>query len=344
MGRTSLPRVRSSARDPPGLPFPLARWIDDHLDLPHNLASSGMLGELRSTQRILRRPPPATPWELREEVASGLEVAPDRVFLTHGATEGATLTLFYLARRLATATGRTPRAGIRWPEYPPLVAIAREAGFSMRGVPDVRIVSSPNNPTGGSSEIGNAAGSSPRNRGAWVVDETFREFTTAPSWGRLGRPGLWCTGTLTKVYGADSVRVGWTVAPPESAADFARFHGVVADGIPPASVSAATSLLRERATVLCESRSIFATNRAALRRAFPATPHLSAPLWFDVGGTADAGDRLAIAGLGAGVLVCPGSFFGNARGVRVTLTRRSFPDDLEAYRALRDSQSGYGRP
>lgn len=303
-----------------------------------------MAGQLRSTPAIIRRARPATPRELRGAVASSLDVGLDRVFLTHGATEAATLTLFYLGRRLSASTGRRPRAGVRFPEYPPLLTIAEAAGFVVHRTPDVRVISSPNNPTGGTRDLDGSVGTVGTGPTAWLVDETFREFTPAPSWSRAGSPGVWCSGSLTKVYGADSVRVGWIVAPPEEAEVFARFHGVVADGIPDASVAAGAALIHARSTVLKESRSILSANVGALRRAFPSAPQLSAPLWFDVGTEPDGGERLARAAANAGVLVCPGSYFGDPRGVRLTLTRRDFPQALAAYRAVRGRRAGFGPP
>ncbi|MHB8352324.1 MAG: hypothetical protein ACYDFT_06545, partial [Thermoplasmata archaeon] len=47
------------------------------------------------------------------------------------------------------------------------------------------------------------------------------------------------------------------------------------------------------------------------------------------------GDRLTRAALRAGVLVAPGTLFGDRTGVRVCLTRRSFPKDLASYLQVR---------
>jgi aspartate/methionine/tyrosine aminotransferase len=64
---------------------------------------------------------------------------------------------------------------------------------------------------------------------------------------------------------------------------------------------------------------------------------LAAPLWFDRGPGALPGDSIAQEGIRRGILVCPGSFFGDPTGVRLCLTRRTFPGDLLKYLDLRGS-------
>ena len=168
-----------------------------------------------------------------------------------------------------------------------------------------------------------------------MVDETFREFSAAPSLQRLGAPGLWTTGSFTKAYGADDLRVGYVVAPEPERERFARFHGLVTDELPPYSVAGALVTLAARDRILREVRAIVGRNQALWRAAVPKSPPLAAPVAFD-DPVPLGGDRLARQCLRASVLVCPGRFFGRASGVRVGLTRRSFPTDLRAYLAVRD--------
>ena len=339
----TVPAPRRPRRPAPHPRFPLADWIDAHPTAPHHLGHSGMVGELRATARWTAEPPPATEEELRGRLAAALGVAADRVFPTHGATEGYALVLLALRRSLR-ATGGPIRLRRLLPEYPPLLRAAELVGFRPvgPGVPAaVAVFSEPNNPTGrrrGAAALLAAAGKVR----AVVVDETFREFSPAPSIAAPAREGIWTLGSMTKSYGADFLRVGYVVAPPEAVAGFAEIKGVLADNLPAASAAGAVALLRHRAEVLREARAIFAANRRALARALPPEelpggPPSAAPTWFDRGprGRGLDGDRLARAALRTGVLVSPGSLFGDPAGVRVCLTRRSFPDDLRAYLEVR---------
>lgn len=315
--------------------FPLADWIDEHDGVPHNLARSGMGGGLRSLPRIVGRGAAPDAGALRRELARLLRVEPARVFLTHGATEGNTSVLFFLAGEIRRAGARVTTARVDWPDYPPLTAIAAHAGFRRStGAATVRILSRPNNPTGISRRVEERAdlfGTATRVH----VDETFREFTNAPSLAREDWRGLWTTGSFTKVYGADRIRVGYVVAPTASVAGFGRFHGLVLDGLADASISAARAILAHREELLAESRAIFRENLRYLHDRLPDAPDLVAPLWFDRFDRRLDGDVVARALLRRGVLVCPGRYFGDRHGVRVCLTQRSFPRDFDAYLRVR---------
>jgi histidinol-phosphate/aromatic aminotransferase/cobyric acid decarboxylase-like protein len=317
------------------LPFPLAAWIEGHARCRYNLGESGMLGSLRSTPRLLRRLLRASPGEVVRRIAGLHQVALDRVFLTHGATEANALVLLYLVRR-ARAAAHHATARIEPPEYPSLREAAMAVGFrvgsDIRGA-DVAVISNPNNPTGrwvAPDELVSRA----HDARELVVDETFREYGPHRSVAAEGG-GVWTTGSLTKSYGADEVRLGWAIAPPEQAGTFGRFHGIVADPIPDLSLRSAAAVLRHRDEVLAETRRIVGANLRHLREAVPDAPSLAAPVWFDRGRNGLPGDALALAGLRRSVLVSPGSFFGDARGVRVTLTRRTFARDLAHYLPVR---------
>jgi histidinol-phosphate/aromatic aminotransferase/cobyric acid decarboxylase-like protein len=314
--------------------FPLGDWIDAHARVRHNLGQSGMKGSLHSYARSLRRLPAADPDRLRTALARLVGVPSSSVFLTHGATEGNALVLQFLARTCRIGSNRTPRLRTEPPEYPAIPDTARFAGFDLVGPgdpTDVVALSAPRNPLGTAVGPGELDDLSEGSR-AVLVDETFREFSGRPSAARERRPGRWVTGSFTKVFGADDVRVGFIAAPPDADPEFARFHRLAADQVAPHSVAEALALLRDRSTVIGEARTLLRANEAALREAFPSLPPLGAPVWFDRGFD---GDRLARRALRASVLVCPGSFFGAPHGVRIGLTRRSFPEDLAAYLAVR---------
>lgn len=319
--------------------FPLADWIDSHRDCRHDLGVSGMRGSIRhpipSTAEVRK----ADPEELRREFADSLNVDPRRVFLTHGASEGNAGVIWFLARRYR---GQRPRCRIRFPEYPPLFDVARWAGFELAESDEpaaVAISSQPRNPEGDLWEPYRLEEWADRARNL-LVDETFREFANRPSLAGVGRPGVWVTGTLTKFFAADDLRVGFVAAPEEERSSYERFHGLMFDEIPPASLAGALVTFRARERIRREVDRLMERNRAAFRRAFPTSRSPQAPVFFDRKIAPD-GDAFANRCLSASVLVCPGSFFGDPSGVRVGLTRRSFPEDLAAY--LRVREESYAR-
>jgi histidinol-phosphate/aromatic aminotransferase/cobyric acid decarboxylase-like protein len=295
-----------------------------------------MQEELRSTERFIRSAPPATERELAQRIARLHRADPRRVFLTHGATEANALAL--LAIQSTLPHSRALRVRVRLPEYPPLldaVRLLRGAFVPGRTTADVTVASEPNNPTGlllGDEALEGSRAGTPR----LLLDETFREFTNAPPAHVDDHPGLWVSGTFTKVFGADMIRVGYLIVAEEDVPLVAGVQGLLFDEVAPASIAMAVNLLRHRREVLAESRAIFRTNLRALRSHVPDVPALSAPVWLDrIPGTRN-GRAFATFAHRAGVLVAPGDLFGAPDGVRVTLTLRSFPRDLEAYLAVRE--------
>ena len=317
--------------------FPLAEWIDAHPDVPHHLSHSGMLRSLRTLGRALRDRPEPDPEALRESLGRLYGVPAARVFLSHGASEANALVLQYHARSLSRSTGRAPRLYTPRPEYPPIPDAGRLLGFRPVASPDsadLVACSAPRNPEGTRrtpSEIERWAGEGR----ALLVDQTFREFTDDPAWTRRGLERLWLTGSFTKIYGADALRVGYAIAPEPDRDAFAELHGLLLNKIPDHSITGARAILAHREAILAEARALFRRNVDALRSTIEGVPPLAAPVWFDRGRAGLDGDRLAQAALRAGVLVCAGSFFGEPRGVRICLTRRSFPADLAAYERVR---------
>jgi aspartate/methionine/tyrosine aminotransferase len=317
--------------------FPLADWIDDHEDVPHNLGTSGMKGSLPTALELLQRPPTLDndPVALRAELARRLGVDASRIFLTHGASEANGLALFFLYREIRRGTGKTPVARIPRPEYPPLFDAAALAGFQDKDAPgaDLLVRSDPHNPTGirmGLGPLQDQFGEISR----WLIDETFREFTPVESLVKRGPPGTWVTGTFTKVFGGDGIRVGWVVPAARDVERFRSFHGLLTDKLPWHSVRLAREFLAHADAIVGEARTLFEQNRAVLRKALPATGALAAPLTFDRPGPADT-ERITGRALNAGILTAPGRFFDDPSGIRLGLTRRSFPADLQAYLEVR---------
>jgi len=312
--------------------FPLADWIDSHPAVRHNLAQSGMVGAIHRPILSPQERRSTDPEELRSELAGVIGVASDRLFLTHGATEANAWATLYVGRSLG------PRVGIcrvRFPEYPPLYDGARAAGFEVTSddrPADLAIVSQPRNPEGDEWPeerlLEWASGSR-----HLLVDETFREFGERRSLATGPHERLWVTGSFTKFFAGDDLRVGFVVVPSEEEEAFARFIGLFANGIPAASVAGALSAIRHRTRIHRDVDRLLTANRRALARAFPGGSPPVAPVWFDRTGprSADLARRL----LAASVLVCPGSYFGDPGGNRICLTRRTFPTDLGAYLAVR---------
>ena len=314
--------------------FPLADWIDAHASCRHNLGESGMAGSIRHPYPTPREVAAADTEELRGILAEHLGVEPGRIFLTHGASESNAAVLQYIAR----SSARTPpRCRVRLPEYPPLVDFARWAGLiPAEGPGRVRLalVSQPRNPEG---DLWTAD----RLESWWdgaehtLVDETFREFAGTPSWARSERRRLWVTGSLTKFFAGDDVRVGFLVAPDEERERYARVHGLWFDTLANYSVAAAVAILRARERVRRQVARILDPNRAMWARAFPGAPVPRGPVGFDRDLVPD-GEVLAHRCLRASVLVCSGRFFGDVGGVRLGLTRPSFPEDVRAYLGVRE--------
>jgi len=274
----------------------------------------------------------ATEDDLRRELGRLQGVEPRRIFLTGGATEANTAVLFYVRSRDPSGS---LRCRVRYPEYPSLFHTAHAAGFSVDDSPrpaTIALLSQPRNPEGtldGHAELDRWATGARH----LLVDETFREFSGRPSLaGR--RPRTWVTSSFTKFYGGDDLRVGYVVAPDEERDRFAAFHGLLYDEIAPYSVAGALRCLRSLPRIRAEVRQILATNLDALRSGLPDARSPVAPLFFDRVPGVD-GMRVARRCLAASVLVCPGSFFGDPTGVRICLTRRTFPRDFEAYLEVR---------
>jgi aspartate/methionine/tyrosine aminotransferase len=316
--------------------FPLADWIDAHPAVRHHLGSSGMFGAIRHPRPTAREVRTADAVALRNLLADDLGVAPDRVFLTHGATEANSAVLFFLASRVSSSL-RTCR--VAYPEYPPLFDGARAAGFALTVQPGpvgVALVSRPRNPEGDLWSRDRLAAWA-EGAEALVVDETFREFADAPSIAGDADRRTWSSGSFTKFFAGDDFRVGFLVAPESEVEPYGRFHGLVLDELPDYSVACALACLRARASVRRQVARILVPNRRAWRAAFPGTAVPRAPVGFDRPARPD-GDALAERCLASSVLVCPGSLFGDPSGVRLTLTRPTFPVDVAAYLAVRDSE------
>ncbi len=315
--------------------FPLAEWNDRHARCRHNLAISGMVGTIPSPVPSPAEVRRADADELRGLLAEDLGVDARRVFLTTGASEANALAILFLARlRKGGAAGA---CRVCPPEYPPMFDTAQWAGFRLTegaGTAEIAIVSQPRNPEGDLWERTRFLDWASDARSV-LVDETFREFAGTRSLLGTDHPGLWASGSFTKFFAGDDLRVGFLVAPEERAPEFARFYGLVTNLLAPFSVAGATRALRDREKIRRKVLAVQRANVAVARTSFPRLRPPVGPVMFDRPETGEGGDALAHRALRASILVCPGSFFGDPSGVRLCLTRRSFPADLEAYLGVR---------
>jgi aspartate/methionine/tyrosine aminotransferase len=315
--------------------FPLAEWIDGHAHCRHNLATSGMVGAISSPVPSPAEVRRADAGELRTQLAEDLGVDARRVFLTTGASEANALAILFLARlRKGGAAGS---CRVCPPEYPPMFDTARWAGFRLTegaGAVEIAIVSQPRNPEGDLWDRTRFLDWASDARSV-LVDETFREFAGTRSILGMGLPGLWASGSFTKFFAGDDLRVGFLVAPEDRAREFAQFHGLVTNLLAPYSVAGATRALRDREKIRRKVLAIQRANVAVARASFPRLRPPVAPVMFDRPESGEGGEALAQRALAASVLVCSGSFFGDPSGVRLCLTRPSFPTDLAAYLAVR---------
>ena len=319
--------------------FPLADWIDAHPECRFDLGTSGMRGSIPAPKWPVREPPASVAEELRSELADHLGVARERLFLSHGASEANAWVLGFLARE-GVRRGGAVRARVRLPEYPPLYDAAAALGFAVDGgrrPASVAIVSNPRNPEGDlwTSDTLRRFAEGCR---ALLVDETFREFVGSPSIAARPERRTWATGTFTKFFGADDVRVGFAVAPPEAVARFDRYVGLLSDKVAPRSLGAALTLLRDLPRIRLRVGAVVERNLRALTAAIPGVVTPAAPVHFDRPG-GWSGDALAQACLRRSVLVASGSFFGAREGVRLCLTRRNAPEGLRRYAAVRGRRS-----
>ncbi len=292
-----------------------------------------MAGSIRHPRPTAAEVGRAREIDLRDRLAGMLRVDARRVFLAAGATSANATVLHFLARRARTSERR---CRVKFPEYPPLYGTAAYLGLPPTdgdGRAAVALVSQPRNPEGRRwswSELEDWA--EPARH--LVIDETFREFSGRASLASRGRARTWITGSFTKFFGADDLRVGYAVVPETEIEEFERYVGLVTDSLPKYSIAGALACLDALPRLRAEVRQITDRNIAVLRARLPA-PALAAPLYFDrVDGV--PGDEVARRCLAASVLVCPGSLFGDPSGVRVCLTRRSFPRDFAAYLGVRE--------
>jgi hypothetical protein len=165
-------------------------------------------------------------------------------------------------------------------------------------------------------------------RGLWLAcDETFRDASARPTgtWSTLSDRWV-TTSTLTKSYGLGSLRIGWVSG---GATALARCSGAQnALSVEPAgpSLALALALVPHLDALRARARDVLAANHALWARlanermpwdARVTSPGTTTFVHFPGNGAGDAFAEFAVRRLG--LLVVPGRFFGESRGVRIAL-------------------------
>ena len=265
--------------------------------------------------------------ELREMLAEMHGVEVEQLLLTAGTSE---------ANFLLAAALLSPGDGciIETPGYPPLRGLPHGFGAEPREllrrpeesfVIDARrfrsllparlaFVTNLHNPSGVRSdpallrELGAAMAAG---GGLLVVDEIFRPLA-ADLLSVAGAPGIAVTGSLSKCYGGTATRVGWVVAEKELVARLAALKQWTNLGVFPAGERAGYAILHEVEDRLGRVRECASGGGALVRAACEALGWE----WFAsesiIGFPRVGGDTLALAQrlAAAGVVVCPGDYFG----------------------------------
>lgn len=293
--------------------------------------------------------------------AYGVEVSPERVFVTVGASGGFVLTLLaafdvgdrvgitepgYSAyRNIIEALGLDP-VGIRvGPEtrYVPTVESLAAAGPL-----DGLVLASPSNPTGTtltSAELAAVAGFCERSGIRLVSDEIYHGITYGgPAPTAAGRPGAVIVQSFSKYYSMTGWRLGWLVAPDDLLRPLERLAQSLVIAPPTLSQLAAVAAF-DAAEELDANVARYRVNREILVDGLAsagitsiAPPDGAFYVWGDVSDLADDSEELCRRWLSdIGVAATPGIDFDPSEGhrfVRFSYSE-STADITEAVRRLR---------
>ena len=350
-----LARVRRTmAVDLP--PFLLNQWLERHHGVKHDLAgSTGPCWTLRDLLALGESPPdlgavalsygsPQGEAGLRGEIARYLEVDPDWVIVTNGASEAVVLVLLALS-----LTGGN--VAVPLPGYPAFAGAAAAMRLQLRhyrlerqrafgldagavaGETDdntvLVVTNSPHNPTGAvipHGECAALAGALGERGIPLLVDEVFHPIYFGepnPSATTIGNAIV--VGDMSKALAMPGMRIGWVIdrdAARRERMINARSHLTVSSS--PVLEALALHALRNRDAILQRTRSIAAANLASLTGFMdemrdilgwaPPRGGLQAFPWFRDGrDSRPFCERLAE----KGVALMPGDCFGMPEHVRI---------------------------
>ncbi|MBS0333246.1 MAG: pyridoxal phosphate-dependent aminotransferase [Proteobacteria bacterium] len=337
-------------------PFLLHEWLEGHENMPFNLARSrgpdwtlGDLLRLGDAKPDLERlalgyaPPEGAP-ELRSLIGDYLDVDPDWVVVTNGASEAFALAVNVLARPGGNIV-------LPHPAYPGFAGVAaassldvrsyrlaRESRFrldgeAVHGLVDgetvLVVANSPQNPTGGLLPRADAALLAARlgeRHVPLLVDEVFHPIyfdVDRPS--SAGLENVIVVGDMSKALSLPGLRIGWIVdRDPVRRSAMATARSYLSLGGSPVLEALAAHALRNRAAILARARSVAARNLAALSQFMARVPDvlswappqagvLAFPWFADGRDSRPFCEHLA----SKGVLVVPGDCFGTPDHVRI---------------------------
>jgi len=159
-----------------------------------------------------------------------------------------------------------------------------------------------------------------------LCDETFRDAGSRPPATVAARAPHWVTtASLTKVYGLGSLRIGWVAGDAATREACRSALDSLSAGPAGPSAALALALLPHLDSLRARTHAILAQNHAAFGRFAQRDSRFGGPApagtttWREFAG-ADEGDRFAaFAGERFGLAIARGSYFGRARGIRITL-------------------------
>ncbi|MGC8568582.1 MAG: pyridoxal phosphate-dependent aminotransferase [Nitrososphaeria archaeon] len=302
--------------------FEIGRWILSHR-AEHDLSQSGMIGEVDLSDHF-RSCGLSEEWELRELIAEISGEEPERVVVTHGATEAMNYALAALRRLGISEFAHTI------PEYELIFKAPALYGMK-RGEGGAFIASNPNNPTGTLVDP-------PEGFRYCVIDETFMQFVMDLDEVRYGCDAF-RINTMTKFYGGDEIRVGWVIAPDRSTARMMEdMRGILFDPVSRHSMCIAGRVLQNNEKIKAAVRekqrrrlSALLSSMGELKFYMNRTPLPGTVAFVDYSSYTNL-DDLQVAEWAysrKSVSVVPGRLFG-AKGpyFRITYTRPGFEDSL----------------
>lgn len=279
-------------------PFLLNQWLESHHGLKHNLAgSAGPRWTLRELVTLgeglpelgdvpLRYGTPEGDADLRDAIARYLEVDPDWVVVTNGASEAVLLVLLALARTDGNAllplpgypafAGAAAAASLR----PRFYRLERQRGFELNAnavlgeVDDETVavvINTPHNPTGtvvSHSECVGLADALGERGIPLVADEVFHPiYFGEPNASGTAIENAVVIGDMSKALAMPGLRIGWAVdRDAERRARMINARSHLSVSASPVLEALALHALRNRDAVLQRTQSIAATNLASLTR------------------------------------------------------------------------------
>jgi len=335
-------------------------WVKRRRPARYNLSRSGapVLALERlglSLSDFLRNESAEDGWPpLLKRIAELQATSPDRIALAHAAST---------ANHLAMAATLQPGDDVvmEWPVYEPLVRVAEYLGARVVPVrrreedgwhldPDavkrsltprtrLVVVSNPHNPTGihDDERVLTAIAREAERVGARVlVCEVYLEFLRAHGVRTAAHvsPGIMTTSSMTKVYGLDSLRMGWVVAEPAQTETIRRLNDLFSNNVAHPSERVAERALSMSDALLAETGALLDRNLAIIdvfvnseERLSWSRPRAGTMGWVHVKGM-DVDALVERLHTESGVALVPGRFFGAPEYVRIS---SSLPTaDLEA--------------